>query len=132
MNHDTNKGEQLTLVLVIVGLDIETISSGNFAVLWFGAGRTKPGFSLPAGRFLIFIIIKKPGSPSCVMQSGRESSPPEKRKTVSKVILPRSTKSRNKEKLNFKLLCLRVFVANLYAWSSEIASFLFWSSSILG
>jgi len=26
-----------TLVLPIVGLDIETISSGNFAVLWFGA-----------------------------------------------------------------------------------------------
>ena len=55
MNHDTNKGEQLTSVLVIVGLDIETISSGNFAVLWFGAGRTKPGFSLPAGRQVLNI-----------------------------------------------------------------------------
>lgn len=28
---------QPTLVLPIVGLDIETISSGNSAVLWFGA-----------------------------------------------------------------------------------------------
>jgi len=27
----------ITLVLPIVGLDIETISSGNSAVLWFGA-----------------------------------------------------------------------------------------------
>ena len=26
-----------TLVLPIVGLDIETIISGNFTVLWFGA-----------------------------------------------------------------------------------------------
>ena len=34
-----------TLVLPIVGLDIETISSGNSVVLWFGAGRTKPNFS---------------------------------------------------------------------------------------
>ncbi len=28
---------QPTLVLPIVGLDIETINSGNSAVLWFGA-----------------------------------------------------------------------------------------------
>ncbi len=32
------KGERLTLVLPIVGLDIGAISSGNSVVLWFGAG----------------------------------------------------------------------------------------------
>jgi hypothetical protein len=31
------KHEPLTLVLPIVGLDIQTISSSNSVVLWFGA-----------------------------------------------------------------------------------------------
>jgi hypothetical protein len=36
--------EPPTLVLPIVGLEIGTISSGNSAVLWFGARRIKPSF----------------------------------------------------------------------------------------
>jgi hypothetical protein len=38
------KVQQPTLVLPIVGLDNETISSGNSVVLGFGARRTKPSF----------------------------------------------------------------------------------------
>jgi hypothetical protein len=34
---DKKKAQQVTLVLPIVGLDIEAISSGNSVVLWFGA-----------------------------------------------------------------------------------------------
>jgi hypothetical protein len=41
---NTEKGEHTTLVLPIVGLDIRAISSGNSAVLWFGACRIKPNF----------------------------------------------------------------------------------------
>jgi hypothetical protein len=37
LDYSTQKALQPTLVLPIVGLDIETISSGNSVVLWFGA-----------------------------------------------------------------------------------------------
>ena len=39
------KHDRITLVLPIMGLDLGAISSGNSAVLRFGARRIKPSFS---------------------------------------------------------------------------------------